>query len=170
GGLASFRPSSGDRGEDRLPGAVDHRRDIGRPRVGRGGSTEHPHQVEGGGTQGRRFLKTRLDQSAQLERELVEPTVSAPGRPTEDGGPGVDVDGGSGTALRGGESGVGGLVVHLRHGPFETGVGEGRTVFGEQDRVRGQDRKSTRLNSSHVSISYAVFCLKKKNNRDIRAR
>src|SRR5699024_12885127 len=29
--------------------------------------------------------------------------------------------------------------------------------------VRSQDRKSTRLNSSHVSISYAVFCLKKKN-------
>src|SRR5207249_10892394 len=28
----------------------------------------------------------------------------------------------------------------------------------------GIDRKSTRLNSSHVSISYAVFCLKKKNN------
>src|SRR5699024_12512804 len=27
----------------------------------------------------------------------------------------------------------------------------------------GVDRKSTRLNSSHVSISYAVFCLKKKN-------
>src|SRR5699024_3761913 len=31
--------------------------------------------------------------------------------------------------------------------------------------VRYQDRKSTRLNSSHVSISYAVFCLKKKNDR-----
>src|SRR5690625_6156433 len=28
-----------------------------------------------------------------------------------------------------------------------------------------RDRKSTRLNSSHVAISYAVFCLKKKNNR-----
>src|SRR5439155_13311123 len=28
--------------------------------------------------------------------------------------------------------------------------------------VWGQDRKSTRLNSSHVAISYAVFCLKKK--------
>src|SRR5215475_11368971 len=28
-----------------------------------------------------------------------------------------------------------------------------------------QDRKSTRLNSSHVKISYAVFCLKKKNQR-----
>src|SRR5438067_10102872 len=30
--------------------------------------------------------------------------------------------------------------------------------------VRREDRKSTRLNSSHVSISYAVFCLKKKKN------
>src|SRR5699024_11834086 len=30
---------------------------------------------------------------------------------------------------------------------------------------RIQDRKSTRLNSSHVSISYAVFCLKKKKDR-----
>src|SRR5438874_7506418 len=29
-----------------------------------------------------------------------------------------------------------------------------------------QDRKSTRLNSSHVEISYAVFCLKKKTNRN----
>src|SRR5689334_23660168 len=28
----------------------------------------------------------------------------------------------------------------------------------------GRDRKSTRLNSSHSSISYAVFCLKKKKN------
>src|SRR5256885_6519033 len=28
----------------------------------------------------------------------------------------------------------------------------------------GPDRKSTRLNSSHLVISYAVFCLKKKNN------
>src|SRR5699024_12443359 len=31
-----------------------------------------------------------------------------------------------------------------------------------------RDRKSTRLNSSHVSISYAVFCLKKKNNDHLR--
>src|SRR5207302_9615777 len=29
-------------------------------------------------------------------------------------------------------------------------------------RLSGRDRKSTRLNSSHVKISYAVFCLKKK--------
>src|SRR5690606_39787911 len=31
-----------------------------------------------------------------------------------------------------------------------------------------QDRKSTRLNSSHVKISYAVFCLKKKKDRTQR--
>src|SRR5204863_3195168 len=30
----------------------------------------------------------------------------------------------------------------------------------------GQDRKSTRLNSSHVEISYAVFCLKKKKKKN----
>src|SRR3712207_8848395 len=29
-------------------------------------------------------------------------------------------------------------------------------------RIAGEDRKSTRLNSSHANISYAVFCLKKK--------
>src|SRR5207245_4187634 len=35
---------------------------------------------------------------------------------------------------------------------------------------RSQDRKSTRLNSSHGSISYAVFCLKKKNNNKKRTQ
>src|SRR3712207_8618604 len=30
-----------------------------------------------------------------------------------------------------------------------------------------EDRKSTRLNSSHANISYAVFCLKKKNNTNL---
>src|SRR3712207_6884436 len=33
--------------------------------------------------------------------------------------------------------------------------------------LRGRDRKSTRLNSSHANISYAVFCLKKKKNNTI---
>src|SRR3989304_9223444 len=33
------------------------------------------------------------------------------------------------------------------------------------DRTHGQDRKSTRLNSSHGYISYAVFCLEKKKHR-----
>src|SRR5471030_3464389 len=34
--------------------------------------------------------------------------------------------------------------------------------FGGKQRRRRRDRKSTRLNSSHLGISYAVFCLKKK--------
>src|SRR3712207_8850084 len=37
-----------------------------------------------------------------------------------------------------------------------------RLEFGESEFLPG-DRKSTRLNSSHANISYAVFCLKKKN-------
>src|SRR5438094_4018180 len=35
--------------------------------------------------------------------------------------------------------------------------------FYELQSMRNEDRKSTRLNSSHRTISYAVFCLKKKN-------
>src|SRR5947209_8202966 len=39
------------------------------------------------------------------------------------------------------------------------------SLFMEQNlHLREQDRKSTRLNSSHANISYAVFCLKKKKN------
>src|SRR5437773_3693185 len=56
---------------------------------------------------------------------------------------------------------------------FRSGLGardkinaDGRGVGGffavEDLKQRGKDRKSTRLNSSHVAISYAVFCLKKK--------
>src|SRR5689334_23597770 len=40
-----------------------------------------------------------------------------------------------------------------------------RTLAANQE-TRRQDRKSTRLNSSHSSISYAVFCLKKKKNKE----
>src|SRR5437773_6308774 len=36
---------------------------------------------------------------------------------------------------------------------------------GKDLRAPGRDRKSTRLNSSHITISYAVFCLKKKKKR-----
>src|SRR5437773_7011759 len=40
---------------------------------------------------------------------------------------------------------------------------KGRTLKGPYgDYVHLEDRKSTRLNSSHITISYAVFCLKKK--------
>src|SRR5207249_11883273 len=37
----------------------------------------------------------------------------------------------------------------------------------KDDGTCGEDRKSTRLNSSHVSISYAVFCLKKKTEHHV---
>src|SRR4051812_49557547 len=39
-----------------------------------------------------------------------------------------------------------------------------------QDDGGGEDRKSTRLNSSHMSISYAVFCLKKKKTIKMEER
>src|SRR5256885_8183713 len=55
-------------------------------------------------------------------------------------------------SLAGGAFGLGGLVLALAE-------------FGGADFAHGgvaRDRKSTRLNSSHLVISYAVFCLKKK--------
>src|SRR5256885_7846871 len=39
-------------------------------------------------------------------------------------------------------------------------------VMNELEKWVERDRKSTRLNSSHLVISYAVFCLKKKTNAD----
>src|SRR5438105_9000831 len=39
-----------------------------------------------------------------------------------------------------------------------------------QERFRGKDRKSTRLNSSHEWISYAVFCLKKKRKQNTKTQ
>src|SRR5699024_12222861 len=44
---------------------------------------------------------------------------------------------------------IGGMIAHYIHWSYHS----------------TKDRKSTRLNSSHVSISYAVFCLKKKKER-----
>src|SRR5256885_8855296 len=67
---------------------------------------------------------------------------------------------------------AGGLQVSLRcrvgrsHGCGDGGgaggLGVGPLIVG-QAVEHGIDRKSTRLNSSHLVISYAVFCLKKKN-------
>src|SRR5690606_41985518 len=59
--------------------------------------------------------------------------------------------------------GAAGVRAH-GHPPGEPG----RSATIRDPRGTCGDRKSTRLNSSHVKISYAVFCLKKKNNgRDI---
>src|SRR6266513_4226405 len=48
------------------------------------------------------------------------------------------------------------------YGLAPTGLLDGRRVTTHWSAAADIDRKSTRLNSSHVSISYAVFCLKKK--------
>src|SRR5690606_41462188 len=56
-------------------------------------------------------------------------------------------------------------IAQLRAGQFAAVIGiVGRQVGQRQDfaGLGVEDRKSTRLNSSHVKISYAVFCLKKK--------
>src|SRR5690606_40816457 len=47
----------------------------------------------------------------------------------------------------------------------EPGRSVREAVHSRTEKAGGQDRKSTRLNSSHVKISYAVFCLKKKKRR-----
>src|SRR3712207_8359731 len=59
----------------------------------------------------------------------------------------------------------------LTHGNYRAivdSVGERELLRGDDDLTYlflplAQDRKSTRLNSSHANISYAVFCLKKKH-------
>src|SRR2546422_3928448 len=67
--------------------------------------------------------------------------------------------------------------VHRRLGECghrDTGCERGGAPFEQRGSARRWlvllqgDRKSTRLNSSHGYISYAVFCLKKKNNKSCR--
>src|SRR5256886_9953171 len=56
---------------------------------------------------------------------------------------------------------VEGELVTLRNEKIDLGD---LLLEGNQDRAAPGDRKSTRLNSSHSQISYAVFCLKKKTH------
>src|SRR3712207_9050918 len=58
-----------------------------------------------------------------------------------------------------------------RHGQGRRdGDGDGRGLGRRRGHLprRAQDRKSTRLNSSHANISYAVFCLKKKKKPNLQ--
>src|SRR5699024_12774365 len=62
---------------------------------------------------------------------------------------------------------AGGLAVHTNAVIEQTHAAHGNGQILEHIpeeilKIARQDRKSTRLNSSHVSISYAVFCLKKQ--------
>src|SRR5437899_8870526 len=74
------------------------------------------------------------------------------------------------TLFRSGRAGRPGAgAASLREVTMRTLTGEQvmvRIFFGESD----QDRKSTRLNSSHLGISYAVFCLKKKKKTNTRMK
>src|SRR5437763_5416325 len=55
-------------------------------------------------------------------------------------------------------------IWHVRHVRHARGRRVGPLLHG----LRARDRKSTRLNSSHRCISYAVFCLKKKKHKRSR--
>src|SRR5690625_6233109 len=72
------------------------------------------------------------------------------------------------SALGPADGGVDDADLQGDRGVFEMVTGEVTSVVdvesvGHAAHRPGRDRKSTRLNSSHVAISYAVFCLKKKN-------
>src|SRR5439155_20204202 len=59
---------------------------------------------------------------------------------------------------------LGNALVHVALHARQDGVGKRVGVVGRARDAHAGDRKSTRLNSSHVAISYAVFCLKKKKS------
>src|SRR2546426_1998750 len=59
----------------------------------------------------------------------------------------------------------GDLRFHATRPDVEGGVALGNRLASKLSVVTGEDRKSTRLNSSHLVISYAVFCLKKKKKK-----
>src|SRR5436309_4414735 len=61
------------------------------------------------------------------------------------------------------------LQTQMYGSPLATGYGAPGDLFATAHAIENLDRKSTRLNSSHVKISYAVFCLKKKNKEPILA-
>src|SRR2546426_5939140 len=62
--------------------------------------------------------------------------------------------------------GVVGIGLNGERGRRDEAAAVGRRLDGDGGRrVRRGDRKSTRLNSSHLVISYAVFCLKKKKKK-----
>src|SRR5690554_7149838 len=83
-------------------------------------------------------------------------------------------DRGSGSARAGGAGQAGsatGTGSAARTGSARLGSGRAAGALGgSRPASRAKDRKSTRLNSSHVRISYAVFCLKKKKKTNLRAR
>src|SRR3712207_8693012 len=60
------------------------------------------------------------------------------------------------------------FAAHAERGDVQKVARLAQTVVIEIRDMAHVDRKSTRLNSSHANISYAVFCLKKKKNTSTR--
>src|SRR5690625_6411552 len=60
-----------------------------------------------------------------------------------------------------------GLVIITTGSWYATDPATGEQLSAALMTAQALDRKSTRLNSSHVAISYAVFCLKKKTNTQV---
>src|SRR5947209_13123017 len=54
---------------------------------------------------------------------------------------------------------------NIRHDPFSRAFSAASRHLDQGREASSRDRKSTRLNSSHANISYAVFCLKKKKKK-----
>src|SRR3712207_7902415 len=88
-----------------------------------------------------RFPYTTLFRSSAMGVTGPEWNISIPDAPA-----GLDGADGPG-AVDGKSSGFGGMLTN------------------QLENLQGLDRKSTRLNSSHANISYAVFCLKKKKRQ-----
>src|SRR5437773_12246082 len=81
-----------------------------------------------------------------------------------------DLDG-----LKGGHNGAAvDVIIQFNQAPTEAHHqkvhDKGGVLKTKLDFINGADRKSTRLNSSHITISYAVFCLKKKKSGAIIQR
>src|SRR5207245_6310830 len=112
-----------------------------------------------------------VGQVAVHEEDVLEPALGSPRRARDHGRaiPAIhrmrdDLEPGAGSrqALQDrGRTVAGAIVYDNQRRPVRQPVQHARNLSNAA--LRAQDRKSTRLNSSHGSISYAVFCLKKKN-------
>src|SRR3712207_8641345 len=78
-----------------------------------------------------------------------------------------------GFGRHGGHNDAGTVLLSLEHHAVGSGAKHTKLEVALEASARNTylgngDRKSTRLNSSHANISYAVFCLKKKNKKKFR--
>src|SRR3712207_2697111 len=123
----------------------------------RGTAAHHPCASPPSGVGSGPFFLRQMNGALDIDIAWSLPAIARLVQPTPQG-PRADGD-----ALRGQ------VVRQQRHRPARGLVAAAARVAGQGRRQPPpregvmKDRKSTRLNSSHANISYAVFCLKKKN-------